>query len=283
MLGVERQRCAGVEASVGVEDFRIGLHRRGLAVEGARYDAHALAALLDQRQFSLVVMLEEGLALFMLLRQRHPGLDAGDGRTGRAQLRRGALGVGDAAPGVHPVDVARLDRLRRAERVALEDAAFEPLGDGGEVEVRVWAHVETLAGFEARRAELIPEDEGADHALLDRRQRAAHHEIVAEVARLGGDGGYHRPAFGHDIALLFVAGSYAHGRQSRARAAPLSSLLRVVQASALQHPSTCRRIRYAAAESTRSAGDLTVLFVSPRQPYRTFPHVRGLPGEAASC
>src|SRR6185369_5214153 len=191
MLGVERERRAGVEASVGVEDFRIGLYRRGLAVEGARYDAHALAALLDQRQLALVVMLEERLALFMLLRQRHPGLDAGDARTGRAQLGRGTLGVGDAAPGVHPVDGARVDHLRRAERVAMEELAFEQIGDGGEVDVRVWAHVETLAGFEARRAEFIPEDEGPDHALLDGRQRAAHHEIVAEVARLGSDGSNH--------------------------------------------------------------------------------------------
>ena len=161
-------------------------------------------------------MLEERLALFVRFRQRHPGLDAGDRRTGRAQLRRGALGVGDAAPGVHPVDVAGLDRLRRAQRVAMEDLAFEQIGDGGEVDVRMRAHVEALARFEARRAELVPEDERPDHALLDRRQRAAHHEIVAEVARLGGDGRHHRPAFGHDVGLLFVAGSDAHGRQSRA-------------------------------------------------------------------
>ena len=123
----------------------------------------------------------------------------------------------------------------------MEELAFEQIGDGGQVDVRVWAHVETLASFEARRAELIPEDEGADHALLDRRQRAAHHEIVAEVARLGGDGGHHRPAFGHDIALLFVAGSYAHGRQSRARAARCH--LRRFERSTLHHTPDATRIR----------------------------------------
>ena len=60
-----------------------------------------------------------------------------------------ALRVRDAAPGIHPVHIARLDRLRRAQRVAVKDLAFEQIRDGGEIDVRMRAHVEALAGCES--------------------------------------------------------------------------------------------------------------------------------------
>ena len=88
----------------------------------------------------------------------------------------------DAAAGSHPVHRAGPDRHGGAEAVAVHDLAVEQVGDGGEPDMRVRAHVEAVAGTEFGRAHMIEEDERADHARLRRRQRAAHRE----VAEIGG-------------------------------------------------------------------------------------------------
>ena len=98
-----------------------------------------------------------------------------------AALGAGALGMHDAAAGGHPVDLARPDRHRGAEAVAVHDLAVEQVGDGGEPDMRMRPHVEAVAGAELGRAEMIEEHERPDHARLHRRQRAAHREAVAEV------------------------------------------------------------------------------------------------------
>src|SRR5262249_48070041 len=82
----------------------------------------------------------------------------------------------------HPVDVARADRARRPEAVAVEDLALEEVRHRREVDVRMRAHVEAAAGRERRRAEVVEEEEGTDGAPLARRQQAAHREAVAEIA-----------------------------------------------------------------------------------------------------
>ena len=101
-----------------------------------------------------------------------------------AQRRVGALGMGDAAARGHPVDVARDDRLVRAEAVAVQDLALEQVGHGGEADVRVRPHVEPLPGQELARPHLVEEDEGPDHLPLLRGQGAADLE-AAEVVGAG--------------------------------------------------------------------------------------------------
>ena len=96
----------------------------------------------------------------------------------------------DAAPGRHPVDVARPDRLHAADAVAMQDLAFEEIGHGGEADVRMRPHVEPLARRQRHRPHLVEEDEGTDAALLRCRQRAAHGKAVAEVAGAGNEHGF---------------------------------------------------------------------------------------------
>ena len=79
----------------------------------------------------------------------------------------------DAAAGGHQVDRARLDHRVSADAVAMLDRAFEQIGDGGEVDVRVRANVHALAGGKPRRAELVDEDERADHGPLAGRAACA--------------------------------------------------------------------------------------------------------------
>ena len=80
----------------------------------------------------------------------------------------------DAASSIHPVHIARLNRLRRAQRIAVKNLAFEEIGDGCQIDVWVRAYIEALTDRKVRGSELIPKDERPDHALLDRRQRPAH-------------------------------------------------------------------------------------------------------------
>ncbi len=61
------------------------------------------------------------------------------------------------------------------------DRAVEQIGDGGEVDVRVRAHVHPLAGIEPRRPELVDEDEWPDHRPLAARQRPPHLERAEVV------------------------------------------------------------------------------------------------------
>ncbi len=79
----------------------------------------------------------------------------------------------DAAPGGHPVDLARLNPLHVAEAVAVLELALEQVGDGGETDVRMRTHVETRPSLEGDRPHLVEEDEGPDHPALAGRQHAA--------------------------------------------------------------------------------------------------------------
>jgi hypothetical protein len=88
----------------------------------------------------------------------------------------------DALAGGHQVDFARPDRQRRSEAVAVEDLAVEQVGDGGEADMRMRAHVDALSKLELGGSHLVEEDEGADHLLADRGQGAPHAE-TAEVFR----------------------------------------------------------------------------------------------------
>jgi hypothetical protein len=107
--------------------------------------------------------------------------------------------MNNAAARRHPVHLARPDRERGAEAVAMHDLAIEQIGDGREPDMRMRPHVEPGAGAEFSRAEMIEEDERSDHSRARRRQRAAHREAVAEVDRARHD------HVGQRITAIFVA------------------------------------------------------------------------------
>ena len=60
----------------------------------------------------------------------------------------------------------------------MDDLAVEQIGDGGEPDMRMRAHIEPGAGAEFSRAHLIEEDEWPDHAGARRGQGAPHLEAV---------------------------------------------------------------------------------------------------------
>jgi hypothetical protein len=110
----------------------------------------------------------------------------------------------DAASGGHPVDRARADRHLGPQAVAVQNFALEEVGDGGEVDMGMRAHVDPLAQHELRRPHLIEEDEGSDHLAFGGRERAAHLE-AAEIAGAG-----------HDHGLDRIRGPLVAGRGIRA-------------------------------------------------------------------
>ena len=69
----------------------------------------------------------------------------------------------------------------------MEDFAFEKIGDGGQADVRMRPHIEAAPARKGDRSHLVEEDERADATLLRRRQRAAHLEAAAELARARND------------------------------------------------------------------------------------------------
>jgi hypothetical protein len=110
------------------------------------------------------VVREARVDLLLAVGQGHPGLNAVHGA---AELAQGleALGMGDAAAGRHPVDLARADGEVGTDAVLVGDLALEQVGQGGQADVRVRAHVDIArkAGLELHRPHVVEEGEGAHH------------------------------------------------------------------------------------------------------------------------
>ena len=178
---VDREAGARRERHVGVEGLGEGRDRRTGAVERADDEAALGAVAADHRQVVLRVMGEGGDRLLVVLRQRHPGLEAADRLHGAARPLRGPLGMGDAAAGGHPVHVARPDLLQAADAVAMDDRAVGQVGHRREPDMRVRADVELLRDELLARPERVEEDERPDHLPFRRRQHAPDGE-AADVA-----------------------------------------------------------------------------------------------------
>src|SRR3546814_127371 len=86
----------------------------------------------------------------------------------------------------HQIARAGADRRIGTQIVAMVDRAFEQIGHGGEVDVRMRPHVHPLPDVEMRWPELVDEDEGADHRPLLVGQGPPHVEGTDIVGR-GGD------------------------------------------------------------------------------------------------
>ncbi len=104
----------------------------------------------------------------------------------RTDFCRRSLGVNDAASGCHPVDVAGPDRLFEAETVAVQNFAFEQVGEGSETDMRVRADVDPVAAQELGWTHMVEENKGPDRSQSRRRQDAAYGQS-AEIAISGFD------------------------------------------------------------------------------------------------
>src|SRR5207302_3667312 len=76
-----------------------------------------------------------------------------------AQLRRRAFRVRNAAARGHPVDRARLDRLDRADAVAMHELSLEKVGHRREPDMRVRTDIIVPEGLELLGTEMIEEQE----------------------------------------------------------------------------------------------------------------------------
>jgi len=106
------------------------------------------------------MMRKSGIGVFFVLRQADLGLDAEERGAAGPELRRGALGMDDPAPGGHSIDRPRANGLHRSETVAVQDLAVEEIGHSGEADMRVGAHIETCAGRQYGWAHLIKNTNG---------------------------------------------------------------------------------------------------------------------------
>src|SRR5690348_18419633 len=87
----------------------------------------------------------------------------------------------------HPVHRAWTDRHHCTKAVAVDYFAVEQISDRREIDVRMWANIDTLANAELRRAHLVEENKRADHLPSTGRQCTAN----LEATKIAGAGHNH--------------------------------------------------------------------------------------------
>src|SRR5258708_14831614 len=128
-------------------------------------------------------MLERRFDFLIVEGKADPALDAVQAMTAGTRLPTGTFGMRNAATGRHPVHIAGLDFLRRAERVAMHLRPFEEVCDRGKTDMRVRPDVYSFPRCKFDWAEIVEEHERSNHAVSGARQYAADVESVAEIAR----------------------------------------------------------------------------------------------------
>src|SRR5690606_35071807 len=131
-------------------------------------------------------VLEVRLGFLVRFGQGDPRLEAYEFTTAGADWIAGTLGVDNAAPRGHQVDLAGTQLLDVSRAVAVQHFALQQIADGGEAYVRVRTGVHAFARSEDHRPEAVEKDEGPDHPSLCRRQRPAYVE-PAYVSYVGKD------------------------------------------------------------------------------------------------
>ncbi len=114
----------------------------------AKDQTDLLALALQHGKIALRHMGEGGGVVLMRLGQGQPGLQAEHRERRATGLAIGALGVGDAVPGQHPVHRAGFDPLVGAQAVAVMQAAFQEIGHSAEADMGMGTHVDASAGQE---------------------------------------------------------------------------------------------------------------------------------------
>ncbi len=179
---VDRQARTRLELDVDVEGFALDRHLGRMTVGRSGQNARAYPAVLDDRQLVGRMVREVRVDFLERPGQGDPGLQAEQLAGLRPGLVRAALGVDDTAASGHQVDRAGPYDLLRVQAVAVHDLAAEQVGDRGQADVGVRAHVQALPGLEMTQTHLIEEHEGPDGSSLPGWQYAAHLE-AADVAR----------------------------------------------------------------------------------------------------
>ena len=185
-VAVHRERAPASSRASHVEGGRQHAHRRPGPVRGAGDDRRARRRpRLDLRQRGRRVVLEGRRVLLVGGGQRDPALDAVEAHAARPLLRAAPLRVGDAAPGEHPVHVARVDgplacrgcRGGRSRPRRGRSPWPARCADAGARPSRALLH--------HRRAHVVEEDERPDHAVRRRREQRAGRRNRRDLAAAG--------------------------------------------------------------------------------------------------
>src|SRR5207245_10080616 len=115
------ERAAGGHPGFDVEERRQRLDRRSHAERRARENPEAYTFLIALGEARTRSMMEGGFGFFVGQRKRDPQLKTVQPRALRSLIGSGALRMGDAAPGRHPVDVNGTKRLLSTEPVVVAD------------------------------------------------------------------------------------------------------------------------------------------------------------------
>src|SRR5918995_1341405 len=109
----------------------------------------------NQGQLLRAVMHKGRVALLLLVRKCHPGLNSEQALSTSPAIWARALGMHDASGGPHPIHRPRFDGLFGTKAVAVKDLALKQIDDSREVDVWVRTHVNSLIGQELGWAHLI--------------------------------------------------------------------------------------------------------------------------------
>ncbi|ENN89042.1 hypothetical protein RHSP_01992 [Rhizobium freirei PRF 81] len=205
----KRKLPAWLQLKIDIERIGEGFYRRGEAFEAADHHPSRHTAIVDDGQVVFFRVGKGGIDFFPVIRECQPCLQARHGKRMVAQIFRGALGMHDAAPGRHQVDVAGADDFGRAEAVEMTDFAVEQIGDGGKPDVRMRAHVERFARPQDRRPHAVEEDERPHQPPPAARKRAPHRK-TAKVAGARNDEVLDRVAGEGITGLRIVAWEEGH-------------------------------------------------------------------------
>ena len=181
VLRADLEAGAVDQGYVGVEQIGKGAGGRTQTVQRTRQQPQRRAVAVGLGQAFRSEVLEAGLGFFVRDRQRDPALEAEHRASRRAHRRAAALGVDDAAPRRHEVDLARVDRLHVSFAVPMHDLAFDQIGQRGQADMRMGAGIEPLPRAEGDRTEAVQEDERPHGPPLRGRQRSADQKTVAEI------------------------------------------------------------------------------------------------------
>jgi hypothetical protein len=251
VVGIKRHDCSRRQHRLGIERRPWEADRRGLAIGRTHDQPRAQAIVANDRKVFHAVM-NEGRWLFLVCPgQGRPRLDAEQARTSCPDLRRRALGMGDAAPGRHQVEFARPDRQFGAQRIAVHDFAVEQEGHGRQPDMRMGPHIEPLPEQELGWPHLVKEDERPDHLAAHRWQGAPDLE-PAKVAGTRHDHLFDRSA-GMDVAgRRIIRRLVGHGRSSSTPWLESPTQQLAPQGAPQARPSGCASIRLTKPKGLRT-------------------------------
>ncbi len=125
-------------------------------------------------------MMKGRFGLLIFFRQGEPELQGVQRVACGTGFRSGSLRMDDPPAGDHEVDFTRLYRLDHAEIVAMQDLAFEQVGDRRQVDMRMRTDVNPVTRCEFSRPGMVEKDKRADHFTL-RCGQAAPDGKTAEI------------------------------------------------------------------------------------------------------